>query len=435
MKINALSTTANLNRVNYSKNNNSKNNKNLEKQPNNGLSDAQKISFGTLGEILAFVAGALMVYTTSILAATAAAWVVKTVGYYLIKGAAQLCNMFYNKMISSKVDETNKNKEMENLKQKREEKINSYMKSMKLSRKQAEEYHDQFLGMAMIEPTNDGNEKGINAIMGYGLEKYNLAMQLLTPVIGAQNYQKEEARRMIPNGILLYGPGGSGKTYVANHVSEHLKEFGVNVVDFNFGLNHKKNAANLEKTFADAEKRFEETGKYTIIKFPQDLDKMFVKTSTNTEYLKEMAVFMQHAENSASKGVVWIATANNPKEMEQPVLRRATIKMPIGDMKDFQIGDMLKYTTMGVSGKEAADKVDYQKVVDYIRGINEQFTPDEYRNFTISAKAIYGEITADTLIYTINEYVGNQSQTLNEEVMKKFEDDRNYINSLDDEDN
>ena len=250
------------------------------------LNNAQKVNFGI------YVSGVLfsVAISTVVAFATEAAFLASI----FLMGFA--CDA-YDSLVGSK----NREKNYKETQDAKEEQIQLLMKKLNISRNEAEKYHDKFLGIAMIKPTEDGHEKGINAIMGYGKEKYRLAMEVLSPIISAQNNGNEELRKTIPNGILLYGPGGSGKTYMAEHLCEHLKEFGVNIKEFEFDINnHEQNCNNLRKVFIDAEENFKRTGKYTVIRFPQDIDG---KLDNGTRYRDERYTFMEYAENSASKGL------------------------------------------------------------------------------------------------------------------------------------
>lgn len=378
------------------------------------LDNSQNISFGVLGIDDILVGGAFIAYFGLF-------------AYSLIN----MFGVFFIEIYDSHVNNANRKKDIENTKQAREEKIQFYIKSMNITRKEAERYHDEFLSIAYIKPNENGHEKGLNAIMGYGAEKYDIAMGVLSPVISAQNSKDEQAKKLVPNGVLFYGPTGSGKTYMAEHISEHLREFGVDYKEFEFEIGqHEKNAIEIRRLFKDAEKQFKETGKYTVIRFVEDIDKKFKDTNIDSTYIEETAALMSCTENCASKGAIWIATANNPKQIEKPVLRRATIKMPIGNMKDFQIGDMLKYEVIGLEGKDSAEKVDYQKVVDYIRNINQDFTPDEYKIFVQTAKNNYGEINAENIIKEIDTYLDFGLYTLSDECKREFKNNQIYVEEI-----
>jgi len=429
MKINAINLAAmkNLKRKNYLSNPQNKPNATLK---NSKLDNSQNVSFGiiewafigecvltileSLGYAVAFIAGSSL----------------------LIGGIMGLIGWIYNKNYDSGVGTYAKQQEEEKVKESREEQIKQIQKKFNVSYKEAERYHDEFLSVAYIKPSEDGIEHGINAIMGYGNEKYNLAINFLVPIISAQKTKNKKAQKLVPDGLLLYGPGGSGKTYMAEHLSEHLREFGVDYKEFKFKIGqHEKNAMRIRKLFNDAEKQFKETGKYTVIRFVEDIDKKFMDTNINTTYLEETAAFIASADNCASKGAIWIATANNPKQIELPVLRRASIRMPIGNMQDFQIGDMLKYVTLGIDGKEIANNVDYQKVVDHIRKIGLNFTPDEYKKIVQTAKSNRRKINAETIIQEIDDWVDSGLYTLTDKNKEKFKYDQDYVERINKEKN
>ncbi len=420
MKVDGIRKVANLNnkKLDFHKKKNFNNYVNVVKDSSK-KNNNQNIAFGGIGMLIISLVDLIIEYPVILPIAT---WITSA-------GALAIC--IANTTYKSNIDEKNRKKTEEEVKKQEQENIKKLSQKMKISIKDAQKYHDNFLSIAMIKPTNNGHEKGINAIMGYGIEKYNLAMDFLTPIISAQNTQDEQAKKVVPNGLLLYGPGGSGKTYIMDNLCDHLREFGVEVKEIIFDENHEKNANNIRKAFIEAEENFKNTGKYTIIKFPEDIDNKFTKRNISTNYLEEMGSFLYKADNCASRGAIWIGTANFPQQIDKSVLRRASLKMPIGNMQDFEIGDMIKYSILNFKDKKTADNFNYQKVVDCAREIKQDFTPYEYKTFVQNTLNSYGTITADKVIEKIKETMDNKFATLDEDTKNQFKNDQEYIKMID----
>ncbi len=321
---------------------------------------------------------------------------------------------------------------------KRNAEIEQIQKKLKISPEEARKYYEDFLSIAKIEETNDGFEKGINAIRGYGIEKYKFAIEFLTPIIKAQNKKDEKSRNRVPDSLLLYGPPGSGKTYSMDNLCDHLKEFGVDVKEIVFDKkNHFENMQILQETFNQAEENFKNTGKYTVIKFPQDIELILTDRYKNSLYPEETELFSRLASNCASRGVVWIGTTNYPKKIDESILKNVDLKIPLGDMKDFNIKDMIRYSILQLKNEEVDDVFLYWGVENYIEKINQDFTPYEYKMLTQNAldshdpEDFYKIIEIGDMIREINKLIyENGIVTLDEETKSEFQNNQKYLETF-----
>ncbi len=328
-------------------------------------------------------------------------------------------------------------KEAQRLFQIKMDNINKIEKELNVDVVAAIKYHDDFLNNAYIEPTNDGNEIGLNAVLGYGVEKYKIAMDFVVPIL---TKKKELTYPKMPNGMLLYGPPGGGKTYMAEKTCEHLKHFGVNIIPVEFQeRGHAKNAERIKKAFEDGKEYFKRTGKPSVIYFPQDIDNYLLDRKKTPEYIKEVRAFINSSENCADEGVSWIGTANYSQNIDSAILRpgRTDIKLAIGEMEDFAIGDMIKYVLFKLDEKDSAAEFDYQKVINKIKDDNIAFTPAEIELFVTDAKRHnpYPEnfVTAELVIDEIDNYILKSGPTLTPEVMESFRKDQEYIKNIDEQ--
>lgn len=378
--------------------------------------DFQNINFGILSNIIG-----------GLVAGTIIGLVVSTP--FVIAGS------IYEYVVETLPAKRSKKRDLEELhiKLQQRQEVQKLVDTLHLSESQAQKYHDDFLNIASIRPSNDGHEKGLNAIQGYGLEKYELAMKVISPIIIAQKRPGEQTRNEVPNGLLLYGPGGSGKTYIADSVCEHLKHFDVDVKEVVMDSDsHTENAQRIRKAFLEAEERFKKTGKYTVIKFPEDIDRKFLDSNVSSENSEEMSAFLYRADHSASRGAIWIATANNPKMLDKSVIRRADVKMLIGNMEDFAIADMIKYTLIKHGEKQSSENLDYEKVIKYIEERKLSCTPFEYEDFVkkaIASKYNAGvQVTADMIIEQIKSYE-DFCFAIDDDAKQKIEKDKKYVDA------
>lgn len=412
MKISSINTIPNIRNYGRVKNNNIKHQTKGEETPkqNNSFSYASKtynptfgiwdaIAMGLLYEVIAYAGGA------------------------------------YCTMKDMKKEEKERLAEEQRLAKERTEEVNAISKKMKISFEEAAKYHDKFLKIAAIKPSGDGNEIGLNSVMGYGLEKYKLAVDFITPIVA--NEQKTFiSGGNVPNGLLMYGPPGSGKTYMAQKVCEHLEHFGIRVENISLSnYKHDENLAKITDAFERGKERYKQTGKYTVINIVKDVDTIFEKGKANAPIHPDVAAFLKYAENCGSQGVTWIGTGNEPQNLRPEILEssRIGIKMPVGRMQNFAVADMLKYSLIKHGQEDSAQTLDYQKLVDMMEDDFLVFTPSEIDRIIIEAKGHKThpkqQLTANMLIREMHNYNVESMSTLTSNELRKFREKRNYVNA------
>ncbi|HKD45148.1 MAG TPA: AAA family ATPase, partial [Candidatus Angelobacter sp.] len=73
-------------------------------------------------------------------------------------------------------------------------------------------------GADIIQPPVLPPQRGLAKVAGMHALKELLRSEVVEPVRNPEPYRRY--RLSIPNGILLYGPPGCGKTYIARHLAE-----------------------------------------------------------------------------------------------------------------------------------------------------------------------------------------------------------------------
>lgn len=158
--------------------------------------------------------------------------------------------------------------------------------------------------------------KGFDAIAGMK----DLKEQLQLDVIDALNNPEEYAKYgvTIPNGMLLYGPPGCGKTFFAKHFAEE--------VGFNFVLatpstlkSKYVNATqeNIVKMFNEAEKNAP-----TII-FIDEINELLPNRESDVHEMSKSAVneMLAQMDRTGEKGIFIIGATNFPEMIDPAILR------------------------------------------------------------------------------------------------------------------
>ncbi len=172
--------------------------------------------------------------------------------------------------------------------------------------------------------TQKAKGKGFDAIAGMR----ELKEQMQLDVIDALNNPEEYAKfgLTIPNGMLLYGPPGCGKTFFAKHFAE---EVGSNFMHVNPGTLKSRyiNATeeNISKMFQEAEKNAP-----TII-FIEEISGLFPSRDSDAHEMSKNAVEAMLAEmdRTGEKGIFVLCATNYPDKIDAALLRAGRLDKKI----------------------------------------------------------------------------------------------------------
>ena len=243
--------------------------------------------------------------------------------------------------------------------------VDKFAKNLGVSKEKASKIFANYLLVGAIGSDYD---RGLNSVTSHSQDKLTLMKDVVVPVVAVQNKKKLGTRLVgqIPNGIILYGNDNAPKSYIANALGEHLEYFGSGYTKVEVDINdHEKNIENIKTAFENAEKKYRQTGLYSVVLI-EGADRIFVDRNLNHKYKGEVAEIMKQADNCAQKGVIWVGTANSLKNMDPAVIRagRTDIIFPIRQMKDFEIADTIQYQLVRNGLKSEAKTFDYNSVVD-----------------------------------------------------------------------
>jgi len=258
---------------------------------------------------------------------------------------------------------------------------------------------------------------GFAAIAGMDDLKQQMKDEVIDPLHNPEEYRRYGVT--IPNGMLLYGPPGCGKTFFAKHFAE---EVGFNFMQVTPATLKSKwiNATqeNIAKMFEEAE-----SNAPTII-FIDELDDLLKdRALADDKGMSGINEFLAQMDRTGEKGIFIIGATNKPDILDPAVLRAGRLE------KKYYLGVPDK------SAREALFKlylakrpydfgIDYGKLADltenYVSADIQLIVNDASR----AALKLRSKITMELLIQTI----GTVKQSISNEELIRYDNIRAIMN-------
>lgn len=241
----------------------------------------------------------------------------------------------------------------------------------------ARERYDKYVELGGIPAKKDGNEAGLNKVVGYSLEKLDLIKDAVSPIVlmlkdRSENKDVEAYLKNIPKGILFYGPGGSGKNFMAECFYEHFQEVAsqkklkINTIEMNKpadSVDDEEMINYIRETFENAE--CWDGTKHTVI-YIKSFDDYVDNCSDNV--LAELALQMTAANE---RGITWMAVSNKGAELPDWVFNpsRLSIAKPVRDIADNEMSAVMSYF-WAKAGRY--DKSNHDQIINFckLNGVN-----------------------------------------------------------------
>jgi len=247
-----------------------------------------------------------------------------------------------------------------------------------ISKDEAKTRYQADLDIAGIQPSLNGHEEGLNRVVGYSLEKLELMKKAVAPILNSVN--GKTSQYPVPNGIILYGPHGTGKSYMAASLMEHLSIKSPKYKNPVYGSNplyiNKIKTKTIDKnwTTGDTDDNFEalfETfeqakrdggnGFHTVILI-NDFDKLM--KNSNTKLLqKELEFSTQHPSKN---GITWIGITNDITKQPEWIFdtNRTSMIIPVKGYKtDAETSAAISHFISEVGRK---DNSNHNKILDHL---------------------------------------------------------------------
>lgn len=266
---------------------------------------------------------------------------------------------------------------------------------------------------------------GFADVAGMNELKHRLNTEVIDLIKFPEKYKKLKVK--IPNGMLLYGPPGCGKTFIAEKFAEEL--------GCNYMYVHCSDVASpyihggQEKIAAVFEQAKENAP--TII-FLDELDAMIADRSrhTNVSEYGEVNEFLTRLNNCADNQIFVIGATNNPKAIDPAALRsgRLDIKMYVSAPDNESRQLLFKLYLKDISD----DSIDYNALVKMSEGfVSKDISTLVNKAALLTAQADKEKISMDSLKLAFEKSKGElPSVSANilkqhEQIRMEFEGEKN----------
>lgn len=158
--------------------------------------------------------------------------------------------------------------------------------------------------------------KGFSAIAGMDELKAQLAEEVIEPLHNPEEYERYGVT--IPNGMLLYGPPGCGKTFFAKHFAE---EVGFNFMCITPAKLKSRYVNASQENIANMFKEAEENAP-TII-FIDEMNELVPNREGNVHEMSKSAIneMLAQMDRTGERGIFIIGATNYPHMIDPAILR------------------------------------------------------------------------------------------------------------------
>lgn len=266
-----------------------------------------------------------------------------------------------------------------------------------------------------------GSGNGFKDIAGMEELKNYLSQRIIFVIKNKE--QVEKYRLTPPNGMLLYGPPGCGKTFVAEKFAE---ETGFNFIlikssDLSSSYHHGSQEK-IAQLFEQAEKQA------PIVICFDEFDALVPDRSiaANAMSAGEVNEFLSQLNNCAQRGIFVVGTTNRPDKIDPAVLRRGRIDkqvyIPMPDKEARR--EMFHIHLQGRPFEE--EQIDWDRLSELSEGFIASDIAYVVNDAAMIAAYTNQPITEDLLVTTLK----NTRPSLRKEILELFENIRRKMEGI-----
>ena len=160
--------------------------------------------------------------------------------------------------------------------------------------------------------------RGLDAIAGMAELKESMTRDVIEPFLNWEAYEKYGV--MPSNGILLFGPPGCGKTFIARQLAEAIR---AEIIELSEGSVGSPYIHDTSRNIVQAFKKAEEMAPCVI--FVDEISGLMPRRdglSSCSQYREsEINEFLMHMEGSVKRKVLVIGATNYPERIDPAILR------------------------------------------------------------------------------------------------------------------
>lgn len=186
----------------------------------------------------------------------------------------------------------------------------------------AEDPNEKAKAKAKEIEENEKRIRGFQKIAGMDKLKQSLSMQVINSLKEPETYKEYGLK--IPSGILLYGPPGCGKTFIAQCLAEEMKA-NFMVIPSSVGSKYiHETAQNIAKIFKKAAENATPQNPFVLIfdEFESMVPSRNRINGPDSLYKdEEVNQFLQELQKCSSRNIIVIASTNHIDKIDEAVLR------------------------------------------------------------------------------------------------------------------
>lgn len=236
---------------------------------------------------------------------------------------------------------------------------------------------------AKLPLRGDGNEEGLNRVVGLAGLKTGLYQDVLIPLMDVMDGKPKH--HLVPNGIHFFGPMDTGRTFFTQQLGQHYALKGgyhKNLMD-KLSCSATQGTQELEKAFWEAEKRFIESGKRKYTMFSLDAIDCYFGKNKDTEFPSKNK-FIELTENCKDKGVILLTNSDFIERMEPILLKngRTDLRIPLNFVPNEDLPSMIDYYIKR-DKLPVDDLINYRQIVDAVNAKGLKYKPKELEHILI----------------------------------------------------